>query len=65
MTIVTEEFLNLAKSVAESKGFPDLPMVVVPHPFETKSVEEVRRIAEEKFDEIIEKASQPVRVRRA
>jgi len=65
VTIVTEEFLNLAKSVAESKGFPDLPMVVVPHPFETKSVEEVRRIAEEKFDEIIEKASQPVRVRRA
>lgn len=57
--------MNLARSVAESKGFPDLPMVVVPHPFETKSVEEVRRIAEEKFEEIIEKASQPVRVRRA
>jgi len=31
-------------------------MVVVPHPFETLPVEEVRAIAEAKFDEIIRAA---------
>jgi len=57
VTVVTEEFHPLAKSAAESLGFPDLPMVVVPHPFETKPIEEVRALAEEKFDEIIQKLS--------
>lgn len=32
-------------------------MVVLPHPFETRPVDEVRAIAEAKFEEIIEKAT--------
>ena len=31
-------------------------MVIVPHPFETLPVEEVRAIAEAKFDEIVRAA---------
>ncbi|MBI3967148.1 MAG: hypothetical protein HY329_16055 [Chloroflexi bacterium] len=38
---------------ARSLGYDDLPMVVVPHPFETLPHEEVRAIAEAKFDEIV------------
>lgn len=56
MSIVAEAFKNLADSCAKSLGYPDLPMVVVPHPFETLSVAEVRSIAEAKFDEIIRAA---------
>lgn len=60
--MVTEEFLRLAQTSAEALGYPDLPMVVLPHPFETKTVEEARRIAEEKFEEIVQKATAPARV---
>lgn len=60
MTVVTQEFHGLAKAAAEALGYPDLPMVVVPHPFETKPVEEVRALAEAKFEEIIAKATASV-----
>lgn len=66
---MTDEFLSLAKAAAEAMGYPNLPMVVVPHPFETRPVKEVRAIAEAKFEEIIAKATarvaERVPVRRA
>ena len=55
VTIVTEQFVSLARSLSRSMGYPDLPMVVVPHPFETLPHDRIRRIAEEKFDEIVSK----------
>ncbi len=59
MTVVTEEFEPLAKSVAKSRGYPDLPMVIVPHPFETLPHEMAIRLAEEKFNELQQKLSNP------
>ena len=62
VSIVTEAFTSLAKSAAKSYGYPDLPMVVVPHPFETLPREEVRRIADAKFEEIVRAACRPRRI---
>ncbi|MFH1484438.1 MAG: hypothetical protein ABIH46_00060 [Chloroflexota bacterium] len=53
VTIVTSEFVPLAKFLAKARGFPDLPLVVVPHPFETLAAETVRKVADEKFDELM------------
>lgn len=57
--VVTEEFVGLAKAAARARGYPDLPMVVLPHPFETKSAEEVERIAVEKAEELVQKLTAP------
>lgn len=51
--VVTEQFVGLAKQVAAGLKYQDLPMVVLPHPFEVLSVEEVHRIAEEKVSELL------------
>lgn len=53
VAVVTEEFVGLAEACAKSLGYPDLKMVVVPHPLETKSQEEIRKIASEKLEEIV------------
>lgn len=53
VTIVTEQFVSLAKSAARAKGLDDLRMVVVPHPFETLPRDRIREIAREKASEII------------
>lgn len=47
----------MALTAARSLGYPDLPMVFVPHPFETLAEEEVNRLAEEKFQEILDKVA--------
>lgn len=57
VTVVTEEFKQLAETAAQGLGYPDLPMVVVPHPFATLPIEDVERLAEEKFQEIIQKVT--------
>ena len=57
MSIVTEQFVVLAQTAARALGYDTLPLVIVPHPFETLPHDEVRRIAEEKFDEIVGKIS--------
>jgi len=53
VTVVTEKFVSLAKASAKSYGYPDLPLLIVPHPFETLEPATIRRIAEEKLDECI------------
>lgn len=60
VTVVTSQFESLAKSAARSLGYPDLPMVVVPHPFETLPDDEILRTAEQKLPELIEKVTKPV-----
>ena len=54
---MTEEFESLAATVARSLGYPDLPMVVVPHPFEVLAEDVVERLAEAKFQEILDKVA--------
>jgi hypothetical protein len=56
---VTEEFRKLAQTAARSLGYPDLPMVFVPHPFELLPENEVERLAEEKFEEILGEVTAP------
>ncbi|MFN0304615.1 MAG: hypothetical protein ACKVQU_30145 [Burkholderiales bacterium] len=52
---MTEEFKSLAKAAARSLGYADLPMVIVPHPFEVLAEDVVERLAESKFQEILDK----------
>jgi hypothetical protein len=50
--VVTEVFANLAQTAARARGFDHLEMLVLPHPMETRSREEVRRIALERAAEL-------------
>ncbi len=52
MTVVTEHFKSLAEMAAKAKGV-ELPMVVVPHPFETLRPKVLAALADEKVDEIV------------
>ena len=53
MVFVTEAFVSIAKSLAKTRGFPELRMVVVTHPFETLSADTVRQFANDKFPELL------------
>lgn len=57
VTLVTEQFVSLARAAAKSLGYPDIPLVVVPHPFETMPRDQVRALAEQKYDEIVGKVT--------
>jgi hypothetical protein len=50
---VTEVFANLARTAARAHGYPDIRMLVLPHPMESRPETEVRRIARVRFDELI------------
>ena len=50
---VTEVFANLARTAARAHGYPDIRMLVLPHPMESKPEAEVRAIARARFDEIV------------
>jgi hypothetical protein len=51
--VVTEVFANLARTAARARGIDPIPMLVLPHPMETRSADEIDRIAEQTFDEAI------------
>ena len=53
VSVVTEEFVDMANSVGRSLKYPQLPILVVPHPFETLPQERIREIADEKFEDIV------------
>ena len=53
VVVVTEAFSNLALTAAGARGVAPLPMLVLPHPMETRSGDEIDRIAEERFEEMI------------
>jgi hypothetical protein len=53
VVVVTEAFSNLALTAAGARGVAPLPMLVLPHPMETRPGEEIDRIAEERFEEMI------------
>lgn len=50
MTVVTTEFLKLAKVEAQNRGMDDLPLVVVPHPVGTIGLDRLRALAESMVD---------------
>jgi hypothetical protein len=51
--VVTAVFANLASTAARARGVDPIPMLVLPHPMETRTPEEIDRIAEETFEEAI------------
>jgi hypothetical protein len=53
VVVVTEVFANLARTAARARGIDPIPMLVLPHPMETRTPEEIDRICEEKFAEAI------------
>ena len=53
VSVMTEAFADMAKTVGRSLGYADLPILVVPHPFESLPEERVREMADERFDEIV------------
>ena len=51
--VVTEVFENLARTAARAQGYPDLRLLVLPHPMESRSEPDVRAIARARFRELI------------
>jgi hypothetical protein len=50
--VVTEVFANLARTAARARGLGDLRLLVLPHPMETRSRDEIRGIAATSMAEI-------------
>ena len=51
--VVTAVFENLARTAARAQAYPDLRMLVLPHPMEARPEVEVRGIARARFAELI------------
>ena len=49
--VVTEVFANLAQTAARARGVDPIPLLVLPHPMEGRSPQEIDRIAEQVFDQ--------------
>ena len=58
VTIVTDEFLPLAKDTAFSQGVADMSLVTVPHPMGMIGRPEIRGKADDAFPGILEAATQ-------
>lgn len=50
--ICTRQFVSLARNLARTEGFPDVHIHGLPFPLETHTEEEVRKIAQEAFEEL-------------
>jgi hypothetical protein len=53
VVVVTTVFQNLARTAASAQGYPDLRMLVLPHPMEARPEAEVRAIARARFEELV------------
>jgi hypothetical protein len=53
VVVVTEVFANLARIAACARGIDPIPLLVLPHPMETRTPAEIDRIAEERFADAI------------
>ncbi len=52
-TVISQEFIRAARAQAEALGAVDYRTVVVPHPIQTLTREEVRALADTAFDDIV------------
>lgn len=52
VTVVSQQFVTLARMVAANLGMPDLRMVVVPHGLETASDREISDVASKYAPEV-------------
>jgi hypothetical protein len=53
VVVVTEVFANLARTAARAHGYPEMRMLVLPHPMEGRPQAEVREIARARVHEIV------------
>ena len=53
MCVVTAVFENLARTAARAQGYPDLGLLVLPHPMESRPEGEVRAIARARFGDLL------------
>jgi len=51
--VVTAVLENLGRTAARAQGYPELPLLALPHPMESRPEAEVRAIARQRFDELI------------
>lgn len=55
VAMVTERFVNLAQHVAKGQGMPSLPMVVLPANVDFISPEDLQKVADKAFGEVMGK----------
>ena len=53
MVVVTEVFTNLAHIAARAQGYPDMRLVALPHPLESRPEAEVRTIARARMTDVL------------
>ena len=52
-TVISSEFVRAARAQADALGATDYRKVVVPHPIQILTRDEVRTLADKAFDEIL------------
>ncbi len=55
--MVSNAFIGLGKAQARALGHPGLPLAVIPHPFGSRTRDEVRALAGQCVDEIVKLAA--------
>jgi hypothetical protein len=53
VVVVTEVFVNLARTAARAHGYPAMRLVALPHPLESRPEAEVRAIARARLRELL------------
>lgn len=57
-TVISSEFVKAARAQAEALGARDYKPVIVPHPIQPLTREEVRALADKAWDELLERLTQ-------
>ena len=57
VTVVSNAFIGLGRAQARALGFPELSLAVIPHPFGSRSRDDVRALADKCVDEIVSLAA--------
>lgn len=60
VTLITPDLEGLARRTAESRGYPDLRIVLLPQFLDDLADDEVAALAEERFDEILAALTTPL-----
>ena len=60
VTVVTPDLVDLARRTAEARGWPDLRIVTLPQFLDDLTDDEVRILAEEKYEEIMAALTTPL-----
>ena len=51
--VLTEVFENLGLTAARAQGYPDVRMLILPHPMEARPEADIRAIARARFADLI------------